>query len=72
MIPNLHPPRWMPESEALRLEPGSLAEAVAHKPKPKTDRYSVRNSKPCASCATGKHKCVSLRCPCTRCNPVVQ
>ena len=24
MIPNLHPPRWMPESEALRIESGSL------------------------------------------------
>jgi len=72
-IPNLHPPRWMPESEALRLEPESLASAIAGKPKRKPDRYSIRNDQPCAACKSGRHSaCVSLRCACPVCNPEVK
>ena len=70
-IPNLHPPRWMPESEALRLEPGSLGQVIARKPKPA--RTVERGSELCGNCKAGRHhQCFSLRCGCDRCNPEIK
>ena len=48
----------------------SLASAIVGKPSPGLARYHLKNADLCSSCKRGQHSgCVSLRCPCLKCNP---
>jgi hypothetical protein len=66
-------PRVLPRSAVSKLGgAGSLAGVIAGIHKSERDRYHYKNAEPCASCAKNKHQCVSLHCPCKRCNPEVK